>query len=82
MSEGIILLPVPCPRGTDECTGTAQPEEEDNFVYWVCDDPECGFTTGYQMVGSDDVPACSVGVPLEFQPTRPPVPITIGKRPA
>ena len=70
---------VPCPRGAEECGGTAVPEEDDGSRYWACTDPECGYTFGYQLVPQDDG-ACSQGVPEHLQDRRAPVFVEIGRR--
>ncbi len=67
----------PCPRGPDECAGTAEPEEDDGCRYWVC--AVCGYTSGYQHTPRDEG-ACSQGVPEHLQDRRAPVFVEIGRR--
>jgi hypothetical protein len=69
---------LPCPRGADECPGTAEPEEEDGCQQVVC--TTCGFTLILGMTAQDDG-ACGAGVPLESQARRAPVLVQIGRRP-
>jgi hypothetical protein len=71
---------VPCPRGPQECGGTAEPEEDDGSRYWVCMNPECGFTFGYQQAPQESG-ACSLGVPGQLQDRQAPVFVEIGRRP-
>ena len=82
MPEPWLEEAVPCARGPEECTGQAEPEEDDGCRYFVCAKPECGYTFGHQLVPRDEeAGACSVGVPAHLQDRRAPVFVEIGRRP-
>jgi len=67
----------PCPRGTMECGGTAEPEEDGSLRYWVCG--ACSFTFGWEQM-PQDAGACFMGVPEHLQDRRAPVFVELGRR--
>lgn len=83
MSELWVEATIPCPRGVDECSGTAQPEGDMETRYYECG--TCGFTTRYQMVQPADDGTCAVGISAETRRAFPgpaePVMLQIGRRP-
>jgi hypothetical protein len=66
----------PCLRGAAECSGTAEPEEDDGLRYWACG--ECGYQFGFELVKQDE-DSCALGVPTALQDRGPRQPQAAGQ---
>lgn len=51
------------------CSGTAEPEQEGDVIYFAC--PACGGTFGYRRV-VQSAPVCAAGLTIAVDPAQPP----------